>query len=136
MAVRTTICECGQLSVSVEGDPFVVSACNCRNCQRRSGAPFFMNAWFRKTQLVEIRGRSKSYLRQSDFSRPIERHFCPDCGTQMYVYGDLFPNGVGLNALGFGDESLARPTYVAYTRSQLPWVRFPEGIPSSPTQPH
>jgi hypothetical protein len=135
MTTYRTRCECGQLSVTVEGDPMVVAACNCRNCQRRSSAPFIMNAWFRKSQIVSIDGQSKTYHRTSDFGRTVERHFCPDCGTQIYVYTDLFRDGIGLNATGFEDESLRMPTYVAYTRSKFDWVRFPEGIPASETQP-
>jgi hypothetical protein len=113
----------------------VISACNCRNCQRRSGAPFFMNAWFKKDQVVSIDGRSSIYRRGTDFDRELERHFCPDCGSQVYVYTNLFPNGIGLNAPGFEDEALSRPTFISYTRSQYSWVRFPEGIRSSETQP-
>jgi hypothetical protein len=135
MAIRRTQCECTQLSVSIEGDPFIISACNCRNCQRRSGAPFYMNAWFKKSRIVEISGRSSVYERQSDFDRRVERHFCPDCGTQVYVFTGLFPEAVGLNALGFEDEALARPTFISYARSKVSWVCFPEGVQSSDTQP-
>jgi hypothetical protein len=135
MALRTTTCECNQLSVKVRGDPFLVSACNCRNCQRRSGAPFFMNAWFKKDRVVEIAGQSKTFARYSDFGRSLTRHFCPECGSQVYVYGELFPNAIGLNALGFEDEALAKPTFISYARSKVAWVCFPEGVQSSDTQP-
>jgi hypothetical protein len=135
MAVSITKCECTQLSVTVEGSPMVVAACNCRNCQRRSGAPFFLNAWYKRAQVLAIDGQSKTYSRSTDFGRTLERHFCPDCGTQVFVYGDLFPNGIGLNAAGFEDESLATPTYISYTRSKYSWVHFPDGIQSSETQP-
>lgn len=135
MNTHSTKCECGQLSVVVEGEPMLISACNCRNCQRRSGAPFFMNAWFKNEQVVAINGRSSVYRRTSDFHRQVERHFCPDCGSQIYVYTDLFPNGIGLNAPGFEEERLATPTFISYSRSKYSWVCFPENIRSSETQP-
>ena len=31
-------CWCGDLSVTIKGDPFYVSSCACTRCQRRTGA--------------------------------------------------------------------------------------------------
>jgi hypothetical protein len=78
---------------------------------------------------------SSTFVRTSDFDRPLTRHFCPDCGTQVYVYGQLFPEAIGLNAMGFEGQELARPTFVSFTRSKVEWVTFPPGVDSSATQP-
>jgi hypothetical protein len=47
---REATCHCGQLRLAVDGDPFVVSICNCRACQRRTGSAFGMQAAFNGNQ--------------------------------------------------------------------------------------
>ena len=41
-------CGCGALRVTTAGDPDLVVACSCIACQRRTGSPFGVGAYFRK----------------------------------------------------------------------------------------
>lgn len=67
MATRQAACHCGQLSLEVTGDPFVVSICHCLACKRRTGSAFGMQAAFTPEQ-VQIVGRFSDFLRVSDES--------------------------------------------------------------------
>ncbi len=46
MAERRAACSCGQLTVTVEGDPVRISMCHCLACQRRTGSAFGLQARF------------------------------------------------------------------------------------------
>jgi len=35
---RRAACNCGQLSLTIEGEPVRISMCHCLECQRRTGA--------------------------------------------------------------------------------------------------
>lgn len=37
---RNARCGCGGLTVTTRGEPLVVYACSCLNCQRESGSAF------------------------------------------------------------------------------------------------
>ena len=65
MANREATCHCGQLRLTVEGEPFAVSICNCLACQRRTGSAFGMQAGFKADQ-VTVEGRYSDYSRISD----------------------------------------------------------------------
>ena len=49
-------CLCGSLHVVVSGEPRIVNACHCTDCQRRSGAPMTSNAYYLSTRVrLEVR---------------------------------------------------------------------------------
>ena len=39
-------CSCGAIALSLPGPPNVVAACHCLACQRRTGAPFGVGAFY------------------------------------------------------------------------------------------
>jgi hypothetical protein len=56
MTTREATCHCGQLRLTVEGEPFNVSICSCLACQRRTGSAFGMQAGYKADQ-VRVEGR-------------------------------------------------------------------------------
>jgi hypothetical protein len=38
MTIRRAACSCGQLHLTIEGEPSRISMCHCLECQRRTGA--------------------------------------------------------------------------------------------------
>jgi hypothetical protein len=86
---RIAHCCCGSLRAEVTGEPAFVGACHCTECQRRTGSPFGVGTLFPKKQ-VRAEGPSKAYVRGSDSGRKIETHFCPDCGSSVFWYAELY----------------------------------------------
>ena len=54
---RTARCCCGALRAETTGEPTVVTACHCLECQRRTGSVFGVGAYFKKDR-VRIEGDS------------------------------------------------------------------------------
>ena len=83
MKTRTASCRCGQLKVTVTGDPVRVSACHCLNCKKRSGSAFAVQARWPVEQ-VTVEGQSKSWVIVADSGNPGTFHFCPECGSDVH----------------------------------------------------
>ena len=52
MTTRRAACSCGQLHLTIEGEPSRISMCHCLECQRRTGAVISNQARFRREQVT------------------------------------------------------------------------------------
>lgn len=119
-------CQCGALSVTSENDPDFVALCNCKACQRRTGAPFGVGAYFKSSDLT-MTGAVSTWSRSVD-GRGLTNHFCPSCGTNLYWTLDLRPEHTGV-AVGSFDTPLPEPQRAIWAQEKLDWVTFPDHWP-------
>ncbi len=122
-------CSCGQLRVTAVGDPDLVIACNCLACQRRTGSPFGVGAYFRKDAL-SAEGAEKFFSRVADSGLNVTIRFCPHCGTNVYWTADLRPDHYGVAVGCFAEPGFVAPARVVWSESKHSWVTFPEGVPA------
>ena len=122
-------CGCGQLRVTTTGDPDIVIACSCFACQRRTGSPFGVGAYFKKAA-VATEGEARVYTRVADSGLNVSIRFCPECGTSLYWTADLRPDHYGVAVGGFAEPGFAQPARAVWTESKHPWVKFPDGLPA------
>src|SRR5947199_3145035 len=52
MPTRHAACSCGQLHLTIEGEPSRISMCHCLECQRRTGAVISNQARFQLDQVT------------------------------------------------------------------------------------
>ena len=124
---RTAACSCGQLTATCAGDPDRVVLCSCTACQRRTGSPFGAGAYYLREK-VKTAGRANKYRRQTDGGRWFDTYFCPDCGTSLYWFLELFPTEIGVAVGGFGDPSFPPPVRSVWAAHKHQWIEFPEGV--------
>lgn len=122
---RTAKCSCGQLSITVEGDPALVVLCNCAQCQRRTGSAFGIGAYFKHDRVTEIAGQQAVFQRSSDGGRPVEGCFCPVCGTTVYWQLEIWPDRYGIAVGCFADPSFPQPDIAVWSATKHDWVEFP-----------
>jgi hypothetical protein len=132
MMRRTATCACGQLRVAVDGEPERVLACNCRECQRRTGSVFGVSAYFARSALAGIEGEHRSFTRTAGAGLRFETSFCPVCGSSVLWTASALPDHVAIAVGCFADPAFPPPTEVAWTTERHPWVRFPESCCSFP----
>ena len=126
--VRTAECACGALKVSVEGEPAVVGACCCLQCQRRTGSVFGVAAYFPKDKVEIVAGESKIFTRTGK-EGTVSIHFCLTCGSSLFSEASVFP-GIRAVMVGcFADPSFAPPELVGWHSRNHAWVKFPPNIP-------
>ena len=123
---RTAKCLCGEVSIRVDGEPKLTFACNCTNCQRRTGSVFGTVAYFADNQVIEKTGEPKPYRFSTDSGNSITTAFCSNCGSTVHWQADLFKGMTGIAAGCFNDPSFPEPSAAVWTRSQYQWVDFPD----------
>lgn len=126
MTERTASCLCGQLKVTVEGEPGRVNICSCTDCQRRTGSAFQLGAFFDKSQRKSIEGESNTYTRTADSGRKIDLHFCPSCGVTVYFEPQSRPNAFGVPGGCFADPGFPTPNFSVWTQTKHHWVELPD----------
>jgi hypothetical protein len=131
---RKASCSCGELHVEVNGEPKMVVACSCINCQKRTGSVFGVSAYFANDQVVAKNGEFKSFTSIGDSGGKIERHFCPHCGSTVFWEAGFVPQSLGIAVGCFSDPMFPQPIAAAWCVSKHEWVSFPNGMPTSNSQ--
>jgi len=124
-------CQCGQLSAEVTAPAGVVSACHCHDCQRRSGSPFGVIAYF-PAEAVSVMGVAKSFTRPTDSGATFTTGFCPDCGTTIWARAGKHPALLGIPVGTFADPAFPPPMRSVFEDSRHAWVQMPADIPRFP----
>ena len=112
---RHARCLCGQLSITLSGDPFAVLLCNCTDCQRRTGSVYGVGAYFTGEQIVALVGETRRYTKVAASGRPVQFHFCPTCATTLHWTAPDAPlsEGVGVAVGCFNDRDFPPPVLAA-----------------------
>ena len=117
-------CQCGQLQVDVPGPSPAVVACHCIACQRRTGSPFGVAAYYPDAQ-VRVTGRSIRFDRATETGGVFENHFCPDCGATVFFRGAKNAGVTGVALGAFVDRHEMAPVRSVWEQSRHPWVTIP-----------
>lgn len=122
-------CSCGAVRYRLASEPLFVHCCHCLNCQRQTGSAFVINILI-ETDRVELLGEEPeavSVPRSGGEKQRIWR--CPTC--RVAVYSQYTSPRVRFVRAGTLDEpSAVAPDVHIFTRSKLPWVVLPDGVPA------
>jgi hypothetical protein len=124
-------CQCGQLSAAISGTTEQIVACHCTDCQRRSGSPFGVVAYFPEA-IVEITGTSSEYTRTTDVGNRFTTGFCPQCGTSVWCKGDAKTGVTGITVGSIANPDFPAPVRSVWEQSMHSWVVLPENIAHFP----
>jgi hypothetical protein len=123
-------CACGAVRYRLGSAPMFVHCCHCRDCQRQTGSAFVINALIETERIALLAGDPEPVAVPTDSGRPHVIYRCRECRIALWSdYG-------GRPALRFvrvgtlDDPAALAPDVHIYTRSKLPWVRLPEGVPA------
>ena len=128
MTTRRAACSCGQLNLTIEGEPSRISMCHCLECQRRTGAVISNQARFPREQ-VTISGKSTAWIRTAESGNVLTFHFCPTCGSTVYWENEGFLGYVAVAIGNFADPNFPAPTIAVWEESRHPWVSLPAETP-------
>ena len=129
---RTARCHCGAVELACQGDPHPIVMCHCRLCQRRTGSPFHIAAWFREQDVV-FKGQTRPFTRTSgDSGRPFTFNLCPECGTSVWWRSSsaLLAGRIGVAGGCFADAGFPAPTVSIFEQHKQRWVVVPPGTAS------
>lgn len=127
MTTRIASCSCGQLSVTVEGDPVRISVCHCLACQRRTGSVFGAQARFPRSH-ARFSGRGQEFVRIGDDGGRCTFTFCPICGSTVYYAIADYQEFVAIPVGAFADPTFPSPSFSVYEERMHSWVVMPDGV--------
>ena len=134
-------CSCGALTLSLPEQPSrMVVACHCLDCQRRTGAPFGVGAYYR-AELVTVSGTSKEFTHDAASGGKIHNHFCPQCGSTVYWKLSSLPALIAVAVGTMANSNYPAPVVSVFEETRHRWVHIDgavehfqqNGRPKSPT---
>ena len=123
-------CSCGQVRYRLRDAPMWVQCCHCLDCQRQTGGAFAINAMIETDRIELLAGEPVAVAMPTDSSRPHDIYRCPAC--QVALWSDYGRRGVlrFLRIATLDQPHAITPNAHIFTRSKVPWVTLPEGVPA------
>ncbi len=119
-------CLCGAVRYVATAPTLGARICHCGTCRAATAAPYLAHAQFSRTALVwqgtTARWRS---------SERLFRHFCPRCGTRLFLEPRDAPR-IGVPLATLDDPNAIRPEMHVFTAEGLPWAMPADGLPRYP----
>jgi hypothetical protein len=107
-----------------------VHCCHCLRCQRETGSAFVLNALI-ETERIELIGSAPAPVSVPTVSgRPHRIFRCEEC--QIAVWSE-YGGAAKLRFVRVGtldDPRALGPDVHIHTRSKVPWISLPEGVPT------
>lgn len=123
MSDRIARCACGDLQVVLTGEPDVVVACHCLECQRRTGSVFGVGAYFPLASVTSS-GPYRTYSRPGASGHALHFHFCERCGSTVFWHLDIRPHHIGVAVGALGDPDFRWPVRSVWEETRHSWVEF------------
>jgi hypothetical protein len=123
-------CSCGAVRYRLIAPPMFVHCCHCLDCQRQTGSAFVLNALIETDNIEMLAGAPEPVSMPTDSGRPHDIYRCPAC--RIAVWSDYGRRAV-LRFVRVGTldtPSALKPDVHIFTRSKVPWVQLPEGVPA------
>lgn len=120
-------CSCGALALSLPGLSSLVVACHCVDCQRRTGAPFGVGAFY-PAEGVAISGSPKEYVRTAASGGTVRSYFCSDCGSTVYWKADSLPAMIGVAVGAITAPDYPAPIRSVFEQSKHDWLEIPGAL--------
>ena len=119
---RTAVCSCGQLSVTIGGEPAHHGLCSCLECQKASGGPFTYTGYWPRSAVKRIAGVYTTWRRTSESGRWLENCFCPTCGSLVFGHAEHDPDAINVSVGNFAEPSFPPPGYAIWNSFKHSWV--------------
>lgn len=116
-------CNCGAVALSLPGPSSLVAACHCLECQRRTGAPFGVGAFY-PVEVVTVSGTPTEYVRAATSGSRVRFYFCRECGSTVYWKADNLPGMIGVAVGAIADPNYPAPVRSVFEQSKHAWVEI------------
>jgi hypothetical protein len=117
-------CVCGAVTLSLPDEPSrLVIACHCIDCQRRTGAPFGVGAFYPAEVFISS-GTTKEFTRATASGAKVHTYFCPNCGSTVYWKADNLPEFIGVAIGALANPNYPPPARSIFEQSKDNWVQI------------
>lgn len=130
MPQLTGRCACGAVRYVISAEPGFAFHCQCRQCQRASGAGH-ASLFVVPRDAVTVEGVLKFYAQAADDGATVSRGFCPDCGSPVLGKSSGAPDVLIVTAASLDDPAQFEPQKVVFSASAQPWDYVDPALPLS-----
>ena len=124
-------CACDAVRYRLNTAPMFVHCCHCTSCQTETGSAFVINALIEAGEVKTTRGAAQPLLIPSESGRGQQIWRCPECRVALWSNYGGANDVIRFVRVGTLDTPATLPPDIhIYTRSKLPWVQLPEGVPA------
>lgn len=120
-------CPCGAVRYTVTAPSLGARICHCRACQKAMAAPFLAQAQFPRAA-VTISGTTARHRS----SERLFRHFCPACGTRLFLEPVDAPERIGIPLATLDQPEAIWPEQHIWVSSKVDWLEIADGLPQHP----
>ena len=110
-------CNCGALELTFQDHQDWLLPVNCLDCQRRTGAPFGVGAFY-PVDAVAIFGTPKEFIRDAASGGKVHTYFCPNCGSTIYWKADNRPALIGVAVGALAGSKIPGPDQIGFRAVQ------------------
>ena len=112
-------CLCNNVRFSADTDIKMVANCHCQDCRAATGAAYATMVFVDEAD-VKIDGNVKVFNHTADSGAGMEKHFCPDCGSQLFGRNTNRAGMLSIRAGVLNELDLVKPGVNVYTSSKIP----------------
>lgn len=127
-------CLCGAIDYTSSAEPVLTAFCHCRSCQKAGGGGYSVNVAIPASSL-QVQGTPNVYRAIGTSGLPVQRRFCPKCGSALFTDADAFRDITFVKAGSLDDASWIEPTLHIWCDSAQPWDKLPQGATCVPKNP-
>ena len=131
MTVYTGGCTCGAVRYEITAEPVRGFQCQCRDCQRDTGAGHASVAVFPRAAM-RVTGEPVEHLRTADSGAQKRKGFCGNCGSLLYNKPQSVPDMIGVYVGSLDDPSGFKPEIVMYASHGHGWDYLDPALPRVP----
>lgn len=111
-------CLCGKIEFSGDTEIKLMANCHCADCRAATGAAYG-TLLFVDEDAIHVTGTPKVFKHMADSGATMEKHFCPDCGSQLFGRNSNRPKTMSIRAGVLDQKSLVKPTVNVYLDSRI-----------------
>jgi hypothetical protein len=124
-------CSCGAVRFEITTEPLRGFQCQCRDCQRDTGAGHASVLVFPRAAM-RITGRVAEISRIADSGEQKVKGFCGSCGSPIYNKPASKPDMLGIYVGTLDDPSSFEPQAVIFTSRGHAWDHLDPTLPKLP----
>jgi hypothetical protein len=111
-------CLCGAVSFNGDVDIKMMANCHCKDCRAATGAAYGTLVFIDPNE-IDISGEPKIFKHTADSGANMEKHFCPNCGSQMFGKNSNRPGMISIRAGILDQTDVVKPAVNVYMQSRI-----------------
>ena len=124
-------CACGAVHYEIAAEPVRGFQCQCRDCQRDTGAGHASVMVFPRAAM-SVTGEVTETLRTADSGDDKRKGFCTSCGSSLYNKPVTKPDWIGIYVGTLDDPSSFKPQMVMFASRGHAWDPLDPALPKLP----